>query len=180
MPYARDYSTNQPTLPNVGANFAASGPYASYALTQSVPAGAAPLSIDVENTSGAQIALLLDDGSAAIGAAPANASVFALAGGSGVGAQGGSWVSQVEKGRISIYSPLTTAITFTGALTGATSATLNAAWTGSTGLIYVTFSDGSVRQATFANGSTAVTWSGAVTATAAATAATAQVAVRAN
>ena len=32
-----DYSANKPTLPNVGANFAASGPYASYVLIATVP-----------------------------------------------------------------------------------------------------------------------------------------------
>lgn len=60
--------------------------------------------IDIENTSGAPIVIIRDDGTAAASAAPTNASVFALGGGAGVGAQGGSWVSQTFKGRVQIYS----------------------------------------------------------------------------
>lgn len=101
----RDFSANAPALPNVGANFGASGPYANYVLIATAPANAFRFSIDVENTSGSQIAIVLDDGAAASGAAPGNASVFALSGGGSVGAQGGSWVSQVEKGRLQIYAP---------------------------------------------------------------------------
>ena len=104
-----DYSANIPTLPNVGANFAASGPYASYVLVATVAASATRKSIDIENDSGAQIAILLDDGTAASGATPNNASVFALSGGSGAGALGGSWVSQVERGRVQVYAPASTA-----------------------------------------------------------------------
>jgi len=99
-----DYSANKPTLPNVGANFAASGPYASYVLIATVPASATRNNVDIENTSGAQIAIIRDDGTAAGAAAPVNASVFALAGGSGAGAQGGAWSSQTFKGRLQIYS----------------------------------------------------------------------------
>jgi hypothetical protein len=99
-----DYSANKPTLPNVGANFAASGPYASYVLIATVPASATRNNVDIENTSGAQIAIIRDDGTAAGGAVPVNASVFALAGGSGAGAQGGAWSSQTFKGRLQIYS----------------------------------------------------------------------------
>ena len=104
-----DISANQPILPNVGANFGASGPYLNYVLIAAVPANPARFSVDVENNSGAQIAILLDDGTAASGSAPANASVFALSGGSGAGSQGGSWVSQVEKGRLQVYAPSSSA-----------------------------------------------------------------------
>ena len=102
-------SANAPTLPNVGAAFGSSGPYANYLLVATLAASTSRASVDVENTSGAQIAVVLDDGTAAAGAAPANASVFALASGSAVGAQGGSWVSQSEKGRVQIYAPASTA-----------------------------------------------------------------------
>ena len=170
-----DYSTGAPTLPNVGANFGASGVYASYYLTAVVAAGSRN-NVDIENVSGAQIVVVRDDGTAAAGSAPANASVFALAGGLSAGAQGGSWSSSTFKGRLQIYSPLTTAITFTAALTAATSGTLTSAWTGPTGAFYVTFSTGAAQLASFTNGSTAVSWSTAVTATTAATAATAQIA----
>lgn len=100
-----DYSANQPTLPNVGANFAASGPYASYVLIKTIPASAARNNVDIQNTSGAQIAVIRDDGTAGSGVAPNNASVFALAGGSAAGAQGGAWSSQTFKGRLQIYAP---------------------------------------------------------------------------
>ena len=104
-----DDSANKPTLPNVGANFAASGPYAGYVLIAAVPASPTRLNVDIENTSGAQIAVVRDDGTAAAGAAPVNASVFALAGGSGAGAQGGAWSSDRFKGRLQIYAPSSTA-----------------------------------------------------------------------
>jgi hypothetical protein len=104
-----DYSANSPALPNVGANFAASGPYASYVLVATVPAAPSRNSVDVENTSGNQIAIVRDDGTAASGAAPNHASVFTLAGGSAVGAQGGSYVSGTFKGRLQIYAPSSSA-----------------------------------------------------------------------
>lgn len=99
-----DFSANRPTLPNVGAAFAASGPYASYVLVATVPANANRANIDIENTSGAQIAVIRDDGTAASAAPPANASVFALAGGAAAGQQGGSWTSATFKGRLQIYA----------------------------------------------------------------------------
>lgn len=58
------------------------------------------------------------------------------------------------------------AITFTGALSAATSAVLTSAWAGATGSNTILFSDGTTKTATLTNGSTAVSWSGAVTATA--------------
>lgn len=63
----------------------------------------------------------------------------------------------------------TVPITFTGALSAATSGTLSIAWTGSTGLYVISFSDSSAREVTLTNGSTSVSWTGAVTATATAT-----------
>lgn len=105
-----DYSSNKPTLPNVGAAFSASGPYASYVLIATVPASSSRNNVDIENISGAQIAIVRDDGTAASGAEPANASVFALAGGSASGAQGGSWSSQTFKGRLQIYAPSSSAV----------------------------------------------------------------------
>ena len=100
-----DLSANRPMLPNVGANFAPSGPYANYVLVGGAPANASRFSIDIENSSGSQIAIVLDDGTAASGSSPNNASVMALAGGGSIGAQGGSWVSSVEKGRVQVYAP---------------------------------------------------------------------------
>jgi hypothetical protein len=101
----RDYSANQPAPPNVGVSFGASGPYANYVLIATAPANVSRFSIDVENTSGSQIVIVLDDGTASTGSVPNNASVFALAGGGSVGSQGGSWVSEVERGRVQVYAP---------------------------------------------------------------------------
>lgn len=105
-----DYSSNKPALPNVGAAFAATGPYASYVLVATVPASATRNNVDVENISGAQIAVVRDDGTATTGSAPNNASVFAIGGGIAAGAQGGGWTSQTFKGRLQIYALSSSAI----------------------------------------------------------------------
>lgn len=105
-----DFSANKPVLPGIGLAFGADGPYANYVLVATVPVSAVRKEVDIENTSGAQIAVVLDDGAAATGIAPTNASVFALVGGSTSGAQGGAWSSTSFKGRIQIYAPLSTAI----------------------------------------------------------------------
>lgn len=60
-------------------------------------------------------------------------------------------------------------ITFTSALSAATSASLSSSWSGVTGLFTVTFSDGSVQTASLTNGSASISWPIAVTATASAT-----------
>ncbi|WP_146002717.1 hypothetical protein [Telmatospirillum siberiense] len=104
-----DYSTNQPALPNVGANFSSSGPYANYILIATVPANSARTNIEIDNNSGSQIAVIRDDGTAGTGSAPVNASVFPLAGGAGTGSQGGGWSSQTFQGRLQIYAPVSTA-----------------------------------------------------------------------
>lgn len=58
-------------------------------------------------------------------------------------------------------------LTLTGSLAiGATSATLNSAWTYQTVQAQVTFSGGEYRAVQFTNGSTAITWTGALTETA--------------
>lgn len=100
-----DASANKPTLPNVGANFVGSGPYASYILISTLAASPTRNNVDVENTSGAQIAVVRDDGTASGGSQPVNASVFSLGGGASAGAQGGAWSSETFKGRLQIYAP---------------------------------------------------------------------------
>lgn len=100
-----DGSANQPALPTVGSNFSASGPYASYILLITEGVNPSRNYIEIDNTSGSQIAVVRDDGTAAQGAAPVNASVFPLAGGAGVGSQGGSWSSTTFRGRIQIFAP---------------------------------------------------------------------------
>lgn len=105
-----DFSANKPALPNVGAAFGATGPYANYVLVATVPASVTRNNVDIENISGAQVAVVRDDGSAAPGSPPANASVFSLAGGTAAGAPGGVWSSNTFKGRLQIYAPASTAI----------------------------------------------------------------------
>lgn len=104
-----DYSSGKPTLPLVAANFAASGPYASYYLIATVQANTARNCISVENTSNDQIAIIRDDGVAANGATANNASVWSLAGATTIGGQGGSWSSNTFRGRIQVYSANSTA-----------------------------------------------------------------------
>lgn len=55
------------------------------------------------------------------------------------------------------------ALTLTaGVLAGATTATLNASWTFSSGIEEVTFSNGDVRSVTFTHGSAAISWAGGI------------------
>lgn len=55
-------------------------------------------------------------------------------------------------------------VVFTGALTAATSGTLNAVWPNATGSYTIVFDTGATKTATLTNNSTAVSWSGAITA----------------
>ena len=103
-----DFSVNAPSLPNIGANFGGTGIYANYVLVATVPAVSVTgsrHSIEINNTSGAQIVLIRDDGTAAGGAAPVNASLIPLAGGAQAGAQGGGWNSTTFSGRVQVYAP---------------------------------------------------------------------------
>lgn len=80
-----------------------------------------------------------------------------------------SWLNSSGKSKATTSIPWQTgdgcAIAFTGALIGATSATLVDAWALPTGSYTIVFSDASIRSVTLTNGSPAVTWAGAVTAT---------------
>lgn len=100
----RDYSAGAPTIPNIGATFGA-GIYDGYVVAATRAANPTRANIDVENCTGATIVVVRDDGTAASGAAPTNASVFALGGGPAPGAQGGAWSSTTFKGRLQIYAP---------------------------------------------------------------------------
>lgn len=100
-----DFSANAPSLPNVGANFGASGPYANYVLVKTIPANPFRVSVEVANLTGSSIAVIRDDGTAGSGAAPTHASIFALAGGAGPGQQGGGWTSSTFKGRLQLFTP---------------------------------------------------------------------------
>jgi hypothetical protein len=102
----KDFSANKPALPNVGSPFANAGPYASWVLLKTIPKNNDRLCVEIHNTTGAAIAVVRDDGSAAAAAQPVNASVFALAAGAGVGEQGGIWASQTFRGRLQVYGPV--------------------------------------------------------------------------
>ena len=100
----RDSRAGAPAAPNVGAAFGP-GLYAGYVVVTTRAANPARANIDVENCTGGPIVVVRDDGTAASGAAPANASVFALGGGVAPGAQGGAWSTTTFKGRLQIYAP---------------------------------------------------------------------------
>jgi hypothetical protein len=100
-----DWSVNKPAPPNIGANFGGTGPYANYVLVQTVSANVSRNAIDCENDTGAQIVIERDDGTAANGAAPINATIFALAGGAAAAQQGGGWSSTTFRGRIQVFAP---------------------------------------------------------------------------
>jgi hypothetical protein len=106
-----DFSANKPTIPVVAnATFSSTGIYAGYVLVATVTANTSRSNIDIENISGANIAVIRDDGAAANNAAANNASVFTLSGGLGSGSQGGSWTSATFKGRIQVYAPVSNAV----------------------------------------------------------------------
>jgi hypothetical protein len=78
-------------------------------LVDTLAASATRLYWGVQNTSGAQIALVFDDGTAASGAAPANATIYSLGGGGAAGSQGGGDGDTYFKGRVQVYAPSSTA-----------------------------------------------------------------------
>jgi hypothetical protein len=100
----KDYSVNEPTIPAIGAAFAASGPYASFVLLGTVPADQGRQRLYIQNDSAAVVALVLDDGTTASGSVPAagKASVVSLAAASAAGGQGGVFSNEF-KGRVQIY-----------------------------------------------------------------------------
>ena len=72
----------------------------------------------------------------------------------------------VQTGKGNLTAPTTGTMTATGSISAATSCTLTVGFVGATGNYTITFSDGTKKQVTLTNASTAVSWSGAVTATA--------------
>lgn len=105
-----DYSANSPAIPVVGSAFASGGASCpSYVLLKTIPPSATRANVDVEDQSGGQVCVVRDDGTAAAGSAPVNASVVVLGGGAAAGAQGGSYTSTTFKGRLQIYAPSTSA-----------------------------------------------------------------------
>jgi hypothetical protein len=100
-----DHSVAKPDLPNVGANFGGSGPYASYQLLKTVPANPNRAGVEVFNNSTEQVVVVRDDGVAPGATAPQNATPFALAPAVAQGGQGGTWRSTTFRGRLQVYAP---------------------------------------------------------------------------
>jgi hypothetical protein len=103
------YSNPALTLPAIGANFAASGPYASYVLLGTVPADAARQDLFAENHSTSVAVLVLDDGSTAVGSVPAagKATTMALNAAAVAGGPGGIFAGKFQ-GRVQVYGALST------------------------------------------------------------------------
>jgi hypothetical protein len=101
---------NRVNLPSaVGATigtsvYGGSGPFAAYILVGTAPAQPTRLNIDVENITGAEVVVVRDDGTAASGSAPTNASWFPLDPGVATNRQGGLWSSTTFKGRVQIWA----------------------------------------------------------------------------
>jgi hypothetical protein len=107
-----DYSSGKPALPTVQqssaigtATFGGSSTYAAYVLVSIIPSAPtrAGNNVEIINDSGSNIVAILDDGTAAVGSAPNNASVRPISP-TTVGNQGGAWSDQTFKGRVQIYA----------------------------------------------------------------------------
>lgn len=97
-----DASANKPLLPNVGANFGATGPFANFALIGTIPAG--PKTPRVQNLSTCSVLVVQDDGTAASGAQPVNASIWVLNPAPASGMGGSGYSSPTDKGRDQVYT----------------------------------------------------------------------------
>lgn len=100
-----DYSANKPSLPLLGADFGSSGPYANYVLATTIPANVNRASVEIQNLTGEQICVVLDDGEANTGQALVSASVFSLQAGPGPAGQGSGWSEYTFWGRVQVFVP---------------------------------------------------------------------------
>lgn len=101
----QDFSSNTPTLPAIGRSFGATGPFAGWVRVLTVPAQTSRLHIEINNLSGGKVLIIRDDGTAADGAIPQNASMIVMAGGSSTATEGATWTSSTFCGRIQVYAP---------------------------------------------------------------------------
>jgi len=100
-----DWSQGAPNIPVVGSAFT-TGPYAGYVRIALIPANPGRANVEIHNPTGALLAVVRDDGTAANGAAPTNASVFPLGPGpGGAGSRGDVWQSTTFSGRLQVYAP---------------------------------------------------------------------------
>lgn len=101
----QDFSVNKPSLPNVGATFGSTGPYANYVLIATLPADPSRNSWIFQNQSSGQVVLVFDDGTAGSGVAPANTTVMSYSAAATSGGQGAADGDLTFKGRIQVYAP---------------------------------------------------------------------------
>jgi hypothetical protein len=101
----RYYSNPALTFPAIGANFAASGPYANYVLLTTIPADGARQELSVSNQSVSVAVLILDDGSTPVGSVPAagKATTISLGAASVAGGPGGVFADKFQ-GRVQVYA----------------------------------------------------------------------------
>jgi hypothetical protein len=104
-PLIKNASTTALTFPAIGANFAASGPYASFVLLTTIPADEGRQLVQVGNQSTSQVVLILDDGTTASGSVPAagKASTISLAAAAVAGGPGGVYQDKFQ-GRVQVYA----------------------------------------------------------------------------
>jgi hypothetical protein len=100
-----DSSANAPTWPVIGANFSsgAPAPFTSWVLLATVAANQSRAKITVDNQSDTPILCLRDDGTAASGAAPVNATGFTLNPKASAGPEGGHYESPSFRGRMRVF-----------------------------------------------------------------------------
>jgi hypothetical protein len=104
------FSNPSLTLPAIGANFAASGPYASYVLLKTIQADGALQELTAQNLSTAVALLILDDGTTASGSVPpaGKATTVALSAAAVAGGPGGVFADKFQ-GRVQVYASTSTA-----------------------------------------------------------------------
>lgn len=100
-----DASANAPSWPNIGSNFGAGHPlYPSWFLLKTVAANPARQNITVDNMDLALPVLVLrDDGTAASGGSPVNATGFTLNAKVTAGPEGGHFASATFRGRLQVF-----------------------------------------------------------------------------
>ena len=105
----RYFSNPSLTLPAIGANFAASGPYASYVWLKTIPADAARMELAATNVRTSVALLILDDGTTAVGSVPirGTATTSALSAAPVAGGAGGVFTEKFQ-GRVQCYGALST------------------------------------------------------------------------
>jgi len=100
-----DSSANAPTWPVIGANFSGSAPapFTSWVLLKTVALNQTRSKITVDNQSDTAILCLRDDGTAATGNAPVNATGFTLNPKPSAGPEGGHFESTTFRGRLQVF-----------------------------------------------------------------------------